>query len=315
MATDVYRRTPDTPYWRLKQRISRLVNDHIRLAFLLPALISLVIIFIYPVVVLVYSSFQNTLGPTTVWAPTFNFAKMFTDPSFWNAFEKTLLYSFGSLFLTMGAGLVIALALNKVINRRLRDVYTTLILLSWAVPLSIVGVTWRWIFNGELGVFNKLLIDLGILQSNYSWLGDPIAALVIVIVADSWARIPFATIILLAGLQSIPQEMYDAVRIDGATTFQTFRHVTVPYLRPSFFVAGLLTWMFAFRAFAIPFTTTGGGPGSATEVLAVYIERFGIQLFDYGFASAVSMFLIVITLIVATVYVTVLLEQIGEIEE
>lgn len=315
MATDVYQHTPDTQYWRWKQRISRYLNDHIRTALLLPALVSLVIIFIYPVIVLVWSSFHNTLGSVGVWAPTYNYGKMLADPTFWNAFVKTLYYSFGSLFMTMAGGLVIALALNNVMHRRIRDVYTTLILLSWAVPLSIVGVTWRWIFNGELGVFNKVLIDLGLLQQTYSWLGDPLAAMVIVIVADSWARIPFATIVLLAGLQAIPQEMYDAARIDGATTFQTFRHVTVPYLRPSFFVAGLLTWMFAFRAFAIPFTTTGGGPGSATEVLAVYIERFGIQLFDFGFASAVSMFLIAITIVVATVYVTVILEQIGEIEE
>jgi multiple sugar transport system permease protein len=138
--------------------------------------------------------------------------------------------------------------------------------------------------------------------------------MVVVILADSWSRIPFATIILLAGLQSIPQEMYDAAKVDGATTLQTFRHVTLPYLRPSFFVAGLITWMFAFRAFAIPFSTTGGGPGAATETLAIYIHRFGIQLLDYGFASAVAMFLVAVTFVVATAYVYFILERMKEIE-
>ncbi|MFB6191989.1 MAG: carbohydrate ABC transporter permease [Haloarculaceae archaeon] len=224
------------------------------------------------------------------------------------------MYSFGTLLVSVGAGLVIALALNKVTNRWIRDTYSTLILISWAVPLSIVGVTWRWMFNGQLGVINQVLLDLGLLSETYSWLGNPTSAMAVVILADSWSRIPFATIILLAGLQSIPQEMYDAAKVDGATTLQTFRHVTLPYLRPSFFVAGLITWMFAFRAFAIPFSTTGGGPGGATETLAIYIHRFGIQLLDYGFASAVAMFLVAVTFVVATAYVYFILERMREIE-
>jgi multiple sugar transport system permease protein len=311
-----YQRVPETKLGRVKRLVSDFANDHVRIVLLGPALLSLVLIFIYPVVYLVWSSMQRTLafGVSTEFAPTANYATMVEDPTFWNAVENTLTYSFGSFIVTMLAGLVIALALNNVVRKRLRDTYTTLILLSWAVPLSIVGVTWRWMFNGQLGVVNKILRDVGLLSQNFSWLANPDTAMAVVIMADAWSRIPFATIIILAGLQSIPQEMYDAARVDGATTLQTFRHVTLPYLRPSFFVAGLITWMFAFRAFAIPFSTTGGGPASATEVLAIYIHRFGIELFDFGFASAVSMFLVGVTLIVAGIYVNVILEQISEIE-
>ncbi|PSQ00874.1 sugar ABC transporter permease [Halobacteriales archaeon QS_4_69_31] len=279
-----------------------------------PALLSLLVVFVYPVGVLLWSSLRETRGLTNEFAPTANFARMFSDPSFWNAVERTLVYSFGSLTVTMVAGLGFALALNKVVNRRVRDAYTTLILLSWAVPLSIVGLTWQWMFNGQLGVVNRILVDLGLLSEPVSWLGNSLTAMAVVILADAWSRIPFATIVLLAGLQSIPQEMYDAVRVDGATTFQRFRHLVLPYLRPSLFVAGLITWMFAFRAFAIPFSTTGGGPAGATETLAIYIHRFGVQLFDFGFASAVSLFLVVVTLVVAAFYVTRVLEGIREIE-
>lgn len=314
MASEVQRSVESTPYRRAKARVSEFLNDHVRALFLGPALLTLVLIFIYPVGVLVWSSFHQTAGLITRWAPTYNYEAMLSDPSFWGAVENTLVYSVGSFVVTMLAGLGIALALNHVVNKRVRDVYTTLILISWAVPLSIVGVTWRWMFNGQLGVVNKILIDLGILDQTYSWLGHSLSAMVIVIMADAWSRIPFAAIILLAGLQSIPQEQYDAAKVDGATTFQTFRHVTLPYLRPSFFVAGLITWMFAFRAYAIPSTTTGGGPANATEVLSIYIYRFGIQLFDYGFASAVSVFLVAVTLVVAAFYVNVILEQLSEIE-
>ncbi|MFB6221291.1 MAG: carbohydrate ABC transporter permease [Halolamina sp.] len=298
----------------LTGRVSDWVNDNIRVVLLGPSLVALFLVFIYPAVMLLWLSLLNTRGIGETFEPLYNYSRVFTDPTFWNAVEKTLIYSFGSLFFSVSVGLVVALALNKVINQRVRDTYSTLILISWAVPLSIVGVTWRWMFNGQLGVVNKVLVDLGILDSAYSWLGNSLSAMVVVILADSWSRIPFATVVLLAGLQSIPQEMYDAAKIDGATTFQTFWNVTLPYLRPSFFVAGLITWMFAFRAFAIPFSTTGGGPGGATETLAIYIHRFGVQLLDYGFASAVAVFLVAVTLLVAAGYVYFILEQMEEIE-
>jgi multiple sugar transport system permease protein len=298
----------------LSGRLSGWVNDNIRIALLGPAMAALLVVFIYPAVMLVWLSLQNTAGMGSSFAPMHNYTRMFGDSAFWSAFGTTLLYSTGSLIISITAGLAVALALDKVIRQRLRDVYTTLLLLSWAVPLSIVGITWRWMFNGQLGVVNKLLLDLGLLESSFSWLGTGSTAIAIIILADAWARIPFATIVLLAGLQSIPKDMYDAARIDGATTWQRFRNVTLPYLRPSFFVAGLLNWMFAFRAFAIPYTTTGGGPGAATEVLAIYIQRFGVQLVDYGFASAVSIFLVAVTLLVATVYVVYILERMQEVE-
>ncbi|WP_313693004.1 carbohydrate ABC transporter permease [Halorarum halobium] len=314
MATEEYEGEVGPHGGGLTGAVSDWVNDHIRTVLLGPSLVALFVVFIYPAVMLLWLSLQNTRGFGETFEPAYNYGRIFTDPTFWNAVEKTLIYSFGSLFVSVSAGLVIALALNKLLNQRLRDAYSTLILISWAVPLSIVGVTWQWMFDGQLGVVNQVLVDLGILETGYSWLSNSVSAMVVVILADSWSRIPFATIVLLAGLQSIPQDMYDAAKTDGATTWQTFRHVTLPYLRPSFFVAGLITWMFAFRAFAIPYSTTGGGPGGATETLAIYIHRFGIQLLDYGFASAVSVFLVAVTLVVATAYVYFILEQMEEIE-
>lgn len=314
MATKTAQNEPDTLARRLRERSSKFLNDHIRIILLGPSILVLVGVFIYPAIVLAWTSLLQVQGVVAEFVGLSNYAQMFTDPSFWDAVINTLTYSFGSLFISIFAGLGFALALNKVINQRIRGVYTTLLLLSWAVPLSVVGVTWRWLFNGQLGVVNQILMDLGILGSPYGFLANSTSAMVLVILADSWSRIPFVTIVLLAGLQSIPQSIYDAAKTDGATTFQTFKHVTLPYLRPSFFVAALITWMFAWRAFAIPYTTTRGGPGNATTMLSVYIQEFGINLFNYGLASAISIFLVGVTLIVAMIYVNIILERMQEVE-
>jgi len=161
----------------LAGQLSDWVNDHIRTVLLGPSLVALLVVFIYPAVMLLWLSLQNTRGLGETFEPGYNYGRIFTDPTFWNAVEKTLIYSFGSLFLSVGAGLIIALALNKVMDTRVRNIYSTLILISWAVPLSIVGVTWRWMFNGQLGIVNKVLIDLGILNSSYSWLGNSLSAM------------------------------------------------------------------------------------------------------------------------------------------
>jgi multiple sugar transport system permease protein len=314
MTIETFQAESETPANRLRSRFSQFINDHIRIFLLGPALLALLAVFIYPVIILIWTSLLRVQGAVTEFAPLYNYTRIFSDPAFWNAVQNTLIYSFGSLFLSMVAGFLFALALNKIINQRVRAVYTTLILLSWAVPLSVVGVTWRWMFNGQLGVVNRILIDVGLLGSPYGFLANSTSAMILVILADSWSRIPFVTIIILAGLQSIPEEMYDAAKADGATTFQTFRHVTLPYLRPSFFVAALITWMFAWRAFAIPFTTTGGGPGNATTMLSIYIQQYGINLFNYGLASAVAVFLVAVTLVVAAIYVNVILERMQEVE-
>jgi len=126
-----------------------------------------------------------------------------------------------------------------------------------------------------------------------------------VTLTDAWARMPFAMLLLLAGLQSIPEHMYDAAKVDGATTtFQTFRAITVQYLRPYIAIVALINWMFAFRAFAVVFPMTAGGPGTSTTIFSIHIYREGMINFNYGYASAVAVFIIAITLVVATFYVT-----------
>ncbi len=295
-------------------RIHRFVNDH-TLAFMLgPALVVIVAIFIYPVLFLFYQSLILTVpGVPSQFAGLENYMTMLQSGRFWTFLEQTLIYSTGSLIITVVSGLTIALGINQVSRKWLRNTYSTLLMLAWAIPIAVVALIWRQILLGtEFGALNMLLMNLGLVSSPISFLSNPDLALIIVLLVDAWARMPFAMVVFLAGLQSIPQHLYDAAYVDGATTFQTFRAVTLPRLRPYFAIVGLITWMFAFRAFAIIFPMTNGGPGSRTTVLSIHIYRKGMVNLNFGYAAAVAVFLVLVTVVVAIGYVT---QIIGSIDQ
>lgn len=298
----------------LRGRVAKVANDHVVVTMMAPALLVILAIFIYPVTYMVYQSFFLAVpGVPMRFIGLENYVEMLNSSSFWRYFGHTLFYSFGSLFLTVTSGLTLALAINHVRRQRLRNAYSTLLMFSWAIPLAVAALIWKWLLQGgQFGLVNMVLTDLGILARPYPWLADQTAALITVTLVDAWARMPFAMIVFLAGLQSIPQHMYDAGRVDGATTFQAFRNITLPYLRPYFAIVGLITWMFAFRAFAVIYPMTQGGPGTATTTLSIHIYRQGMVSLQFGYASAVATFLVGITVIVAAFYVTVVLERIEE---
>lgn len=299
----------------LKGRISAWLNDHVVLVLLGPPLALITAIFVYPVLWMFYQSlFLTAPGiPEPIFRPLYNYEKLFTSSVFYTYLEQTLFYSFGSLALSFTSGLLVALAANHVVNKRLRSTYTTIILFSWALPLAVVALTWNWIFVGQpYGLLNQVLMDLGIISGPLALLANKRLALPLVTFVDAWLRMPFAMVVFLAGLQSIPQHMYDAAKIDGATTWQRFWKITVPYLRPYMAIVGLISWMFAFRAFSIIYPMTQGGPGVRTTTLAIYIYREGMVKLDFGYGSAIAVFLVAVTVILAVFYVTVVLERIEE---
>ncbi|MGN8216073.1 carbohydrate ABC transporter permease [Halococcus salifodinae] len=306
--------TPDTRYEKLRHQASKTANDHILLVLMGPALLIITAIFVYPVFYLLRQSLYLTIpGTVERFVGLENFVTMFQSSEFWDYFVNTLIYSFGSLAISLGSGLVVALAINHVAHSRLRDAYSTLVMFSWAIPLAVVALIWKWMFTGnELGFFNMVLMDLGLIAAPIAWLSSPNFAMLAVMLTDAWARMPFAMLLLLAGLQSIPKHMYDAAKVDGATTFQTFRAITVQYLRPYIAIVALINWMFAFRAFAVVFPMTAGGPGTSTTIFSIHIYREGMINFNYGYASAVAVFIIGITLVVATFYVTMVMGGMDE---
>ncbi len=230
-----------------------------------------------------------------------NYIELFKSPVFQNSLTRSIIFVAGSVI----GGTVIALSFALVLlNVRYgRSVFRAIALIPYLVSGIAAAIMWRFLFSGNAGLINFMLQGVGI--DPITWLGDPNRALLVVTLANIWFISPFATLILLAGLQSIDQEYYEAAAIDGALRIQSFWHITVPLLGPM--IAVSLVWLsFAsFNSFEIILAMTAGGPGRATEVLAVYMYKLGFRELDYSTASAVMMVLLTINVLLSALYLRV----------
>jgi multiple sugar transport system permease protein len=208
-------------------------------------------------------------------------------------------------------GVVIALLLNQ--NFPGRTLVRTLILLPWAIPPVVNGLMWQWIYDSKIGALNGLLFSLGFIEEYRGWLSDPTSALLALVFADVWNVLPLAVILLLAALQKIPGELYEAARMDGGTGFQIFWHVTFPWIAQTLLVVLILQTLSAIRAFDAIYVLTAGGPGTATTTLTwqTYLTTF--ETLDFGLGNAFAYTVSLITLGFALIYFRVLFRR-GEFE-
>jgi len=223
-----------------------------------------------------------------------NYATLLTDARFWNAAANTGYFVLASVSVELALGLAFALLLHR--SFRGRGAARALILVPWAVPTVVAARFWEWIYNADLGVLNYLL------GTRVNWLGDPLWALHAAIVADIWKTTPFVVLLLLAGLQVIPEDLYRAARVDGATPWQSFRYVTWPLLRPVVLIVLLFRTMDAARMFDLVFVLTGGGPANETETLAVYAYKLLYRTLQFGYGSAVAVATFVLIFGLSLVY-------------
>lgn len=252
-----------------------------------PALFLLLIVYAYPIGRSVWLSlFTQNLG--TELQPLFsgldNYARMAVDGRFWQSIGNTTLFTIASVLLELLLGLGIALVLNQ--SFRGRGWVRTIALLPWALPTALIATTWTWIFNDQFGVWNDILLRLGLINTGVNWLGDPTWALWTVIAADVWKTTPFIAILLLAGLQSISQDLYEAHALDGASAWQSFYRITLPLLLPQILIASLFRFAQAFGTFDLIQVMTGGGPGGATETVSIYIYAIIMRYLDFGYGAA-----------------------------
>ncbi|HEY8346429.1 MAG TPA: sugar ABC transporter permease [Symbiobacteriaceae bacterium] len=229
-----------------------------------------------------------------------NYLGALSDPAFWRAVGRTAYFTGMSTWLELVLGLLIALLLNQRFAGR--GLLRGLVLIPWALPTMVNGMMWRWIYHPNYGALNALLTQLGLISEYRNWLGSPLLAMNMVILADVWKMTPLAALILLANLQAIPQEQYEAAAIDGAGSWQRFRFITLPWLRSGILVVLVFRTIEAFKVFDIIYIMTRGGPANGTQTIAYYAYTEAFSSLQFGRGAAISYLIAIAITLMAVVY-------------
>jgi len=264
-------------------------------ALLLPAAATIALLIVYPLYQVVELSFRegrvmNFSRIGTMPLGFAQYARLFSDRAFWHAASTSAVYVGGSVFVAFLVGLLTAVLLNREIPAR--RLLRTLVLLPWAIPGVIVSIVFLWLLDGSFGVVNAILRNVGLLQGDQPWFVDQRTALIAVMLPTVWKTYPLITLTLLAAMQSIPKELYEAAEVDGAKPRHRFLHITWPGIQAAALLAVMVSALGTFRDVDIIFATTGGGPARVTETLAVYVYNEAFQYFRMGSAAAVGTIMI-----------------------
>jgi multiple sugar transport system permease protein len=269
------------------------------LALFLPAFLVLVLATTFPLVYLVWNSFLR-LDLTMPWVSGFaggdNYARMLADGRFWHSLQLTAIYTGTTVVLQVLVGLGLALLVMQIPKGQ--GVLRVAAILPIVLAPVVVGLFWRTlVLAPDFGVADFVTRSLGF--GSHNWLGDPQLALASVIAIHTWQWTPFAFLVILASLSALPPDIYEAARIDRASAWQRFRHITLPLIRPAIVVVVILRMMTALSAFAAIFAATGGGPGTATEILNLYAYRASFAELNLGYGSALAVVLLALTMATA----------------
>jgi multiple sugar transport system permease protein/N,N'-diacetylchitobiose transport system permease protein len=256
---------------------------------LLPAAIVVFGVILYPILRTILISFFNVDSAVAVSTPFVglgNYLDIVRNPDFWSTILRTLYFTVGSTALELVFGLMLALLLNAPL--KFRWLFRAIVVLPWALPTVVNGAMWRGVLNAQYGSLNAVLTQVHVIPSYHSWLGTPWSALNMLIIADVWKTTPLVAFFLLTGLQGIPGDIYESVRVDGAGAIKGFFAITLPLLLPSVSVVLILRTIDAFKVFDLVYVLTGGGPANGTQTIAyfTYVQAFSDQRFGYGSALA-----------------------------
>lgn len=271
-------------------------------ALLAPMLLSLLAVSLYPVVRTIWLAFRNTSLETQgdKFTGLTNVRRLQHDAIFWKAWRQTLEFTAVTTLVETLLGLVIALTLYK--RFRGRGLVRAAVLVPWAIPTVVTARMFGWLFDGESGVVNYILVHLHLIEHNINFLGSPTLALPTLMLADIWKTTPFMALLLLAGLQTIPTDLLEAARIDGASTWQYFWRVRLPLLMPALLVAALLRALDAFRVFDLPYVATGGGPASSTETMSTVAYKTLFSGLEIGYGSTIATAMFITEALIAAVF-------------
>ena len=287
---------------------SRAREARLAWSFVLPALAVIVLVALFPLAWTAWESLHvHDLRMPWIGRPFVglaNYAEVLGDGRFWASMGHTLLFTGASVGLELALGLALALAMNRAF--RGRGLMRAAVLVPWAIPTVVAALLWRFMFDAEAGIANAVLMDVGLMEEPFVWFIHSAAAWVPVVLGDVWKMTPFVALLLLAGLQNIDESLYEAAEIDGAGPWQKFRHVTLPLLKPAILVTLVFRTLDAFRVFDLIYVLTGGGPGTATEPIALYTFNSLLQHLRFGYGSALSVIVFLVTFALAVLYIRML---------
>lgn len=268
-----------------------------------PAILCMAVVIAYPVIKGVAMSFTNMnllRGGDGSFCGLANYRAMFKDPYFLLACRNTAIWTIANVAIQMALGIIAAVSLNG--NAKGQGVYRTLIMIPWIVPSVVPALTWRWMFDWSNGIVNAALLKLGLIAAPVAWLGNTKTAMPAVVLASAWKGLPFVTMMLLAALQPIPKELYEAASIDGAGFWQTLTRITIPVIKRTIAVATVLTTIFTVNNFNAIWLMTQGGPLYRTEILFTYAYKIAFQKFNFGLAASISTVLFLLLSVFGAVY-------------
>jgi multiple sugar transport system permease protein len=291
----------------------RWVQDH-PLTWIAPALAFLLSFRLYPLVEAFRMSFTNMslVSEAYEYVGLASYTRIVTAPAFWEMTQITGIFVGASVVLQLTLGMILALAINHGVKRHLYGSISTrvAVLSAWVIPGIVIGILWKlMLIETRYGVINYILFESGV--GILSFLSDPQMALVSTIVANTWRGTAFSMIMLYAGLQQVPQHLYDAAKVDGAGAFQRFRYVTIPQIKPVIFINLVLITIYTLNTFDMILSLTGGGPGRATEVLALFMYFRGFSQFNLGQAAAVAVLMLLVNLVMTAIYMRYLIDEEG----
>lgn len=273
--------------------------------FVSPTVILMFVLMLVPIVMVIGYSFMNNVIMTK--HPKFvgldNYVAILTDSVFHTALANTLIFTFASVAAHIVLGLLFAMLLNSpLLGTRFKALFRAVYVLPWLFTVAIIAVLWRLLLDPN-GVINFLLMNAGIIDSKIEWLSSPGTALFAVTFINIWAGYPFYMVSILAGLQGIPKDLYEAATVDGANGFQKFLHVTLPQLKPIIISMAMLDLIWTSQQFALIWMTTGGGPINVTEMLSTYTYKLAFSQYEFSTASAAAVIILLLSMVLAFFYI------------
>jgi multiple sugar transport system permease protein len=280
---------------------------------ILPALVPILVLSVYPLLQGVYLGFTDAhagFGRTTSFTGIENYVEVLQDPYFWQSFGVGFVWAIAVTVLQFGLALGLALLLNKRLPGR--AVFRAIAILPWAVPPVVVGFMWQLVYHPNAGLLNDVLLQLGVIDDSVSWLDSPFA-LVAVVIAAVWAALPITTVVILAALQSVPQELTEAAAIDRAGVIATFRIVTWPVILPTVVAMTSLDFISNFNSFGLVYVLTNGAPSGSLRLPMLFAYQEAFEYGNFGYAAAIGNVMVIALAALLIVYLRVTLRKRGGI--